>query len=491
MPRRKVKPTIDKKLIIEAFSEMAKEKNIDRDLLQGIVVETLSLLVKKKYGLNAIFDIIVNMEKGDIEIYLIRTIVDIVEDPVVDISLIEAQSYSDKDEYAVGDEFVEEITLDNIADNFGRRLITLAAQNLNQKIRDVEKDNIYNEYIGKVNEIIIGEIYQIRRNDILILHNKIEMHLPREEQIPNEPYRYKKNQSLKAILKEVKREGKGGQPEIILSRASEEFLSRLFEIEIPEIYDGIIQIKAIARDPGERSKVAVVSFDERVDPVGACVGMKGIRIHSIVRELNNENIDLIEYSEDPRVFIMRALSPAKVKEIVLAQDVRSATVIVPDDQVSLAIGKNGQNVRLASKLTGYSITLIKEGGEDIDLVEFREEFGNDILEKLTLMGIETAREFLEAEPQMLLALDGMSADSLLELRSIILLEFEEEVTATMKERILNPKIEDIKIATIEVTENVSEVVENSEEVVIDAPEEVKPKPFDITEIDEFEIDGNV
>ncbi len=491
MPRRKVKPTIDKKLIIEAFSEMAKEKNIDRDLLQGIVVETLSLLVKKKYGLNAIFDIIVNMEKGDIEIYLIRTIVDIVEDPVVDISLIEAQSYSDKDEYAVGDEFVEEITLDNIADNFGRRLITLAAQNLNQKIRDVEKDNIYNEYIGKVNEIIIGEIYQIRRNDILILHNKIEMHLPREEQIPNEPYRYKKNQSLKAILKEVKREGKGGQPEIILSRASEEFLSRLFEIEIPEIYDGIIQIKAIARDPGERSKVAVISFDERVDPVGACVGMKGIRIHSIVRELNNENIDLIEYSEDPRVFIMRALSPAKVKEIVLAEDVRSATVIVPDDQVSLAIGKNGQNVRLASKLTGYSITLIKEGGEDIDLVEFREEFGNDILEKLTLMGIETAREFLEADPQMLLALDGMSADSLLELRSIILLEFEEEETSAMKERILNPKIEDIKFAPVEVAEKVTEVVEVKEEIPIVTPEEVKPKAFDISEIDEFEIDGNI
>lgn len=493
MPRRKVKPTIDKKLIIEAFSEMAKEKNIDRDLLQGIVVETLSLLVKKKYGLNAIFDIIVNMEKGDIEIYLIRTIVDVVEDPVVDISLTEAQSYSDKDEYAVGDEFVEEITLENIADNFGRRLITLAAQNLNQKIRDVEKDNIYNEYISKVNEIIIGEIYQIRRNDILILHNKIEMHLPREEQIPNEPYRYKKNQSLKAILKEVKREGKGGQPEIILSRASEEFLSRLFEIEIPEIYDGIIQIKAIARDPGERSKVAVTSFDERVDPVGACVGMKGIRIHSIVRELNNENIDLIEYSEDPRVFIMRALSPAKVKEIVLAEDVRSATVIVPDDQVSLAIGKNGQNVRLASKLTGYSITLIKEGGEDIDLVEFRDEFGNDILEKLSLMGIETAREFLEADPQMLLAIDGMSADSLLEFRSIILLEFEEEETAEMKERILNPKTEDIYVAPIEVMEVVSEQLTKDvpDEVVIESKEEITSKPFDISEIDEFEIDGNV
>ena len=269
------------------------------------------------------------------------------------------------------------------------------------------------------------------------MHNKIETHLPREEQIPNEPYKFKKNQSIKAIIKEVRRHGAGGQPEVILSRASEVFLSRLFEIEIPEIYDGIIQIKSIARDPGERSKVAVTSFDERVDPVGACVGMKGIRIHSIVRELNNENIDLIEYSEDPKIFIARALSPAKVKDIVLSEDVRSSTVIVADDQVSLAIGKNGQNVRLASKLTGYSITLIKEGGEDIDLSEFKDEIGAGLLEKLTLMGIETAREFLEGEPELLLTIDGMTKENLLELRSIILLEFEEKESSEMVDRIKN------------------------------------------------------
>lgn len=435
MVRRKAKPKADKKVIIDAFADMAKEKNIDRDILQGILEDTLSLLIRKKYGLDANFDIIVNMEKGDIEIYLMRTIVEIVEDPNLQISFKEVKLYDTDDQYALGDEFLEEITLDNLADNFGRRLITLASQNLNQKIKDVEKNNIYNEYISKVGEIIIGEIYQIRRNDILVMHNKIETHLPREEQIPNEPYKFKKNQSLKAIVKEVKRHGTGGQPEIILSRASEEFLSRLFEIEIPEIYDGIIQIKSIARDPGERSKVAVTSFDERVDPVGACVGMKGIRIHSIVRELNNENIDLIEYAEEPRVFIARALSPAKIKEITVSEDVKSATVIVADDQVPLAIGKNGQNVRLASKLTGYSITLIKEGGEDIDLSEFKEELGTDLLEKLALMGIETARELLEAEPELILSVEGMTKEYLTEIRSIILLEFEENESPDMLQRI--------------------------------------------------------
>jgi N utilization substance protein A len=274
------------------------------------------------------------------------------------------------------------------------------------------------------------------------MHNKVEMHLPREEQIPNEPYKFKKNQSIKTIVKEVKRNGAGGQPEIVLSRASEEFLARLFEIEIPEIYDGIIQIKSIARDPGERSKVAVTSFDERVDPVGACVGMKGIRIHSIVRELNNENIDLIEYTDEPKLYISRALSPAKVKEITISEDVRSATVIVPDDQVPLAIGKNGQNVRLASKLTGYSITLVKEGGEDIDLSEFGEEFGKEIIDSLSAMGIETAREFLEAEIELLFGIRGLSKEMLIELRSIILLEFEEEENEEIKTKIMNYNSDD-------------------------------------------------
>ncbi len=426
MPVKKKKFKADKKLIIEAFTEMAKTKNIDRDLLQGVVEDTISMIVRKKYGANAIFDIIVNMDKGDIEIYLIRNIVDEVEDPATEISLEEVKMKSPEDEYNIGDEYVEEITLDNIADNFGRRLVTLASQNLNQKIREIEKDLIYNEYINKVGEIVVGEIYQIRRNDILIMHNKVEMRLPREEQIPNEPYRFKKNQTIKAIIKEVKRTGGGGQPDIILSRASDEFLARLFEIEIPEIYDGVIQIKAIARYPGERAKVAVVSYDDRVDPVGACVGMKGIRIHSIVRELNNENIDLIEYSEDPATYITRALSPARIKEITLTEETKTATVIVPEDQVSLAIGKNGQNVHLASKLTGWDIELVKEGGEDIDLEEFKEEFGHALLSELEKIGITTAREFLETDPKKLLEIESMTKDLLIELRKIILMEFDEE-----------------------------------------------------------------
>lgn len=424
MPKRKVKHTIDKKAIIDAFAEMAKHKSIDRDLLQGILEETLSMIVRKKYGANANFDIIVNMEKGDIEIYLIKEIVEKVEDEVTQISLEEARKWSDE-EYEIGDDFIEEITLNNLADSFGRRLVTLASQNLNMRIRDIEKENIYREYINKVGEIVVGEIYQIRRHDILIMHNKVEMRMPREEQIPNEPNKYKKNQSIKAIIKEVKKSGMGGQPDIILSRASDEFLARLFEIEIPEIYDGIITIKSIARDPGERAKVAVQSFDDRVDPVGACVGMKGIRIHSIVRELNNENIDLVEYHSDPKIFIMRALAPAKVQDIELSLETKEAIVTVSDDQVALAVGKNGQNVRLASKLTGFSITITKSGDEDIELSEFKAEFGEDLFNKVSRLGIETAREFLERGPEELLRIEGMTKEKLLELRKIMLIEFDE------------------------------------------------------------------
>ena len=273
--------------------------------------------------------------------------------------------------------------MENIADSFGRRLIAQAIQTLNQRIRDVEKDNIYDEYAKRVGEVIIGEIYQVRPNNILVMHNKIEMRLPREEQIPNE--RLKKNQQVKAIIKEVRRTGGAtGLPDIILSRSDDTYLARLFEQEIPEIYDGIIELRAIAREPGERAKVAVTSFDDRVDPVGACVGMKGIRIHAIVRELNNENIDIIEYTDDPRLFIARALSPSKVREITISPETRQATVIVPDDQVSLAIGKNGQNVRLASKLTGYSLSLVKEGAEDIELIEFRDELGRSLYDLLII-----------------------------------------------------------------------------------------------------------
>ncbi len=430
--KKKVKHTVDKKLIVEAFQEMAKEKNLEKEALQKILEDTFALMVKKKYGPNARFDLVLNVDKGDIEIYLIKDIVENVTDPITQISLEEAKSYDP--DLELGDEFVEEINFDNIYDSFGRRVVAVAAQSLNQRLREIEKEKIYNEYKPREGEIIVGEVYQVRRNDILVIHNKVEMRLPREEQIPNEPYKFKKNQTIKAIIKEV-RKGSGGIPDIILSRASNEFLARLFEIEIPEVYDGIIQIKAIARDPGERSKVAVQSIDPRVDPIGACVGMKGVRIHSIVRELNNENIDLIEYSDDPKIFIARSLSPAIVKEVHIEPDTRHATVIVADDQVHYAIGKNGQNVRLAMRLTGYSITLVKESGEDIELSEFQEELGSQAYKELVQMGITTVREFLNADPKALLSIYGMTRDTLLELRQIMLREFDEEEKPEMIDKI--------------------------------------------------------
>ena len=424
MARRKAKPKVDnKKLIIDAFGEMAREKSIDRDLLQGIVEETLSMMVRKKYGEESNFDCIVNMEKGDIEIYLMKDVVDEVDLMDPDTQTTPEDILEETGEVLeVGDEYIQEITLDNIADSFGRRLVSQAIQNLNQRIRDVEKDNVYEEYVHRVGEVIIGEIYQVRPNNVLVMHNKVEMRLPREEQIHTE--RLKKNQQVKAILKEVRRSGGAtGLPDLILSRSDDAFMARLFEQEIPEIYDGIIELRAIAREPGERAKVAVTSFDERVDPVGACVGMKGIRIHAIVRELNNENIDIIEHTDDPRLFIARALSPAKVRDVQVNDGEAQATVIVPDDQVSLAIGRNGVNVRLASKLTGYSLSLVKEGAEDIELVEFKSDLGAELYDALITAGIDTAREFLEAEPRDLLNI--IDQERVIELRTLILEEFEE------------------------------------------------------------------
>ncbi|MEN6295536.1 MAG: transcription termination factor NusA [Chloroherpetonaceae bacterium] len=425
MAKLRKKQPINKQEIIEAFTEMAKVKGIDKDLLQGIIEDTFSLLIKKKYGNQANFEIIVNMERGDVEIYLTKTVVEEVLDPETEISLEEANQSPDE-QYEVGDDYAIAITLDSISESFGRRLITLATQSLTQRIKEIEKNNIFNEYAAKVGEVVIGEIYQIRKNDLLIMHNKIEMHMPREEQIPSESTRYRKNQAIKAVIKAVRKNGPSGLPEIVLSRANEKFLERLFEIEIPEIYDGLIQIKAIARDPGRRSKVAVQSSDERVDPVGACVGMKGVRIHSIVRELSNENIDLIEYSEDPVIFIQRAMQPARVKEIQVFPAARSANIIVAEDQVPLAIGINGQNIRLASQLTGYSLTLIKEGVEDIDITEFKEEFGESLINKLLENNVKSAREFLDTDSGKLLEIEGLNKENIKELRSIILSEFDEE-----------------------------------------------------------------
>lgn len=432
MPRRTRQSTVDKKAIIAAFSEMAKERGIDRDLIQGKLEDTLRLLVRKKYGEDAQPDIVVNMDRGDIEIYLPRTVVNYVLNPAKEISLSEVRRRTDEP-YDIGDEFIEEISLENIGREFGRHLISTAKQILSQQIREIEKNNLYLEYEQKVGEIIVGEIYQIRRNDILILHNKHEMRMPVEEQIPTE--RYKKNSTIKALIKEVRRSGPGASPDIILSRADERFLARLFEIEIPEVYDGIVEIKAIARDPGERAKVAVISYDDRVDPVGACIGMKGIRINALVRELGGENIDVIEWSDDPVTFIARALSPAKVRHIQVDMENKTAVVLVPDDQVPLAIGRNGQNVRLASRLTGYTLTLVKEGSEDIELIEFRDDIGREIYEQIIEAHIDTAREFLAADPKMLLRIPGMTPEKLLAIRKLILEEFDEQELPDIADRI--------------------------------------------------------
>jgi N utilization substance protein A len=430
MAKRKssLKSTANKQMIIDAFAEMARQKSIDRDLLQGIIEDTLSQMVRKKYGLEANFDIIVNMDKGDIEIYLLREVVEVVEDPNTQVSMEEANEGGE--EYALGDEALTELNLENLSENFGRRMVSMAAQTLSQRVREVEKENVIAEYSQKIGEIIVGEVYQVRRNDVYVMHNKVELRMPRNEQIWRE--RYKKGETLKALLKEVRaEEGTASQPEIIISRSDAMFLQRLFEIEIPEIYDGIIEIKGIAREPGERAKVSVWSHDERVDPAGACIGMKGVRVHSIVRELSNEHIDVVYYSPDPKRYVASALSPAKVKEIMIDEETKTATVLVGDDQVSLAIGKNGQNVRLAMKLTGYTIDLVKEGGEDIELVEFRDEIGEELFAKFVEMGVNTAKDFLISDEATVLAMEGMTPEKLEELRTLISSEFDEDELRSM------------------------------------------------------------
>lgn len=455
-PRKKSKQ-IDKTIIVSAFAEMAKDKNIDKDLLQGIMVETLSLLVKKKFGNHANFEIVVNMEKGDIEVYLIKEIVETeeqIEDVVTQISLEEAQRYSDED-LGVGEDFIEEITLDNIAENFGRRLVAFASQTMNQKIRDIERDNLFNEFKNRVGEVITGEVHQIKRNNIVVSYNRMEMRLPRVEQIPNEMFRTKKNSFIRAMIKEV-RQSSSVMPDIILTRNSNAFLAKLLEIEVPEIYDGLIVVKSIARDPGERAKVAIYSLDDKIDAIGACVGIKGVRINSIMRELNNENIDLIKYSEDPIEFIVNSLAPAKIKEISISRDTKTATVIVPEEMVPIAIGKNGQNVRLASEITGYDIKLMKEGGEDIEIQEFERELGTEILDELLNIDIHTAREFLDAAPEVLLRIPNLTASSILEFRRIMLTEFEEEENSYYIEELRKATEHIIASEYIENTENTKE-----------------------------------
>jgi transcription termination/antitermination protein NusA len=405
--------------IVESFSQMVREKGIDKDILAGIVEDVFSMMVRKKYGLDAKFDVVVNMDKGDIEIFLEREVVAAVENPTTQIDQEAARELSGED-LDVGEDYVEVIPLSS----FGRRLVVSAKQNLNQRIKEIERELIFNEYSNMVGEIIVGEIYQIRRNEILINHNRNELILPKTEQIAKE--RYKKGETIRAVVKEVRRNS--GTPAVIVSRADAKFLSKLFELEIPEIYDGIIEIKQIAREPGDRAKVAVESHDDRIDAVGACVGMKGVRIHTIVRELNNENIDVINFTDQASVYIQRALAPAKLKSVELNRESKTANVVVTVDQFPLAVGRNGQNIRLASKLTGFEINLIKEGGDDeydIELVDFKPELGEELYLAMIEAGLETAKDVLNASMDTLLAIPGLDEARIREIRDMIRRDLEE------------------------------------------------------------------
>lgn len=410
--------------IVESFADMVKMKGIDKDVLAGILEEVFTLLVRKKYGEEARCDVVVNMDRGDIEIYLERQIIDEVTDPATQISLEEVNRKGNEDQLEVGEDYVEKIALASL----GRRLITLAKQSLNQKIRELEKDIIYNEYKELVGEIVVGDIYQIRKNDILINHNKNELVLPRDEQIPYE--KYKKGETIRAIVKEVRKSGSG--PQIIVTRADNMFLRRLFEIEIPEIYDGIIEIKGIAREPGERAKIAVESQDARIDAVGACVGMKGVRIHAIVRELSNENIDVVNFTDDPTLYIQRSLAPAKIKQVEVDEEAKKATVSADSDQVSLIVGRNGVNIRLAMKLTGYEIDVLREQKpfeeyeEDIELIDLKEELGEEVYNTLINNRYDTALEVLTAGVEKLMEIEGFDEEKANKIIELLKAEFEEE-----------------------------------------------------------------
>lgn len=391
--------------IMEAITQIAKDKKIEKENLRDMLENIFITMIQKRYGTSENFDVIVNIDKGDIEIYQEKTVVEEVNDPVTEITLENALKIDADAE--IGEEVVE--VIDPVL--FGRRLIVSAKQNLNQRIRDFEKENILEEYQNRIGEIIIGDIHQMHKRGMYINVDKTEVFLPREEQIFNE--RLRRGNTVRCIVKEVRNQGRG--PEIIVSRADEQFLVRLFELEVPEIYDGIVEIKKVAREAGERSKIAVESIDRRIDPVGACVGMKGIRIQAIVKELNNEKIDIINFSSEPEIYVMRALTPAKPVKIIVNKEEKLAVAVIPDDQMSLAIGRNGVNLRMASLLTDYQIEPINESEYDsersieysVSRINDIEELADSVITKLLNADIKTVSQIEKMGIKGLEALEGI------------------------------------------------------------------------------------
>ena len=392
--------------------------------MMHILEDVFNAMLTKKYGSDEYFDIIVNIDKGDLEVYHNRIVVNDgeVEDPLREISYSDAIKI--EPDFEVGDEVAEVLDIHD----FGRREILAIRQNLQTKIMEYEKENIFLKYKDKVGEIITAEVYQVWRKEILIVdEDGIELTLPKAEQIPSD--NYKKGDTIRAIVKTV--ENKNGSPVIVLSRTSEIFLQRLFEMEVPEVYDGLITIRKIVREPGQRAKIAVESYDDRIDPVGACVGMKGSRIHGIVRELRNENIDVINYTTKPDLFITRALSPAKISSIIIDDNKKIAEVYMENDQVSLAIGKGGYNIKLAGKLTGYEIDVYRNAEEaemedDVDLKEFVDEIDEWVIDCLRSMGCDTAKAVLAYTPEEIATCADLEIETVQDIIRILQAEFEDD-----------------------------------------------------------------
>ncbi len=408
--------------LVDSFSEFKEFKNIDRPTMMKVLEDVFKTLLRKKYGSDQNFDIIVNTDKGDLEIWRHRMIVEDgdVEDPLEEISLSDAQKI--EEDFEVGEEAFEEITLMS----FGRRAILAARQTLISRILELEKDEVYKKYKDRAGDIVTTEVYQIWKREILCLDDDgNELILPKSEQIKSDYF--KKGETIRAVVKDV--EMRGNNPKVILSRTDESFLSKLLEMEVPEIFDGLIVIKNIVREPGERAKVAVESYDDRIDPVGACVGMKGSRIHGIVRELKNENIDIINFTNNTSLYIQRALSPAKITSIKINDDNNRVAVYLKPDQVSLAIGKGGLNIKLASRLTGYEIDVFRDIGEnedDVDLDEFSDEIDGWMLDELKAIGCDTAKSVLQLDKQELLRRSDLEEETIDFIIQTLEKEFESE-----------------------------------------------------------------
>ena len=407
--------------MIDTFSEFKDLKSIDRATMMSVLEDSFRSVLQKQFGTDENFDVIINPDKGDFEIWRNRTVVADNEftDPNLQITLSQAKKIGE--DYDIGEEVTDEVKFSD----FGRRAILNLRQNLATRILELEKDNVYTKYKNKIGEIVTGEVYQIWKRELLLLDDEgNELLLPKVEQIPTDFFR--KGDSVRAVI--IRVEMRNNSPYIILSRTSSVFLERLFELEVPEIFDGLITIKKIVRIPGERAKVAVESYDERVDPVGACVGMKGSRIHGIVRELRNENIDIINFTNNLQLYIQRALNPAKISSIKLYSNENRAEVFLKPEEVSLAIGKGGLNIKLASQLTGYDIDVYRDreavDEEDVNLDEFSDEIDGWIIDELKAIGCDTAKNVLSLSREDLIKRTDLEEETIDEVLRIFRAEFE-------------------------------------------------------------------